>query len=149
MNANSSPDKGHIELLPEEIMYRYVFPYLKAEDIFTLGQCSQKMKKIVVENTLPPLTTHLQYIKTKRRYVSGEKSVYDSSGHNFSFRNATKCNEVKCRCQHFLQSEEWTVLDPKYCESCVISIACILSLECQDCRILLHELRTENWRKFD
>ena len=95
------------------------------------------------------ITTHLQYIKTKRRYVSGEKSVYDSSGHNFSFRNATKCNEIKCRCQHFLQTEEWVVLDPKYCESCVISIACPLSLECQDCRILLHELRTENWRKFD
>ena len=61
MNVNLSLDKAYIELLPEEIMYRYVFSYLKAEDIFNLGQCSQKMKKIVVENTLHPLTTHLQY----------------------------------------------------------------------------------------
>ena len=45
MNVNSSPDKAYIELLPEEIMYRHVFSYLKAEDIFTLGQCSQKNEK--------------------------------------------------------------------------------------------------------
>ena len=149
MNVNSSVDNAYIELLPEEILYRHVFLYLKAEDIFNLGQCSQKMKKIVVENTLHPLTTHLQYIQTKRRYLLGEKSVYDSSRYNFSFNNASKCNEVKCCCQHFLQSEEWMVLDPKYCESCMIIFPCQLRLECRDCCILLDELRTENWRKFD
>ena len=58
-----------------------------------------------------------------------------------------------CYCPRFLQSDEWAVLDPKYCQECSIETLCPnvfgFAGNCWNHSILFDELRSVNKNKFD
>ena len=55
-----------LDAVPTEVLVYYIFPYLRPEDIFNIGECSERMKRMVLDNSRHPLSTHLQYRKTRR-----------------------------------------------------------------------------------
>ena len=65
MDVDLSLHVAYIELIPGEILYRFIFPNLEPEDIFSLGQCWRKMRSLVEENISHPIAIRLQYIRTK------------------------------------------------------------------------------------
>ena len=77
-------------ILPEEIILLHIFPFLNPEDIFNIGECSQRLRNIVTENILHPLSTELQYLKVRKLFFVPEGSVYDNIE---CFRNIKKMFE--------------------------------------------------------
>ena len=153
MELDLSLQVTYIEFIPGEIFYRFIFPNLEPEDIFSLGQCSRKMRSLVEENISHPIAIHLQYVRTRERYIVQENSVYETSGCSTSFKNSIKCNDMTCYCQRFLQIDEWTVLDPEYCQECDIESLCPnvwgFRGNCWNHATLFDELRSVNKTKFD
>lgn len=49
-------DKTFLEESPEEVIVRYVCKHLKLEGIFNIGECSQIMKMIPLDNGCRPLS---------------------------------------------------------------------------------------------
>ena len=105
-----------LDTLPVEVIVCYIFPYLKPEDIFNIGECSERMKRIVLENSHHPLSTHLQYIKNRTIWCDRKKTVYDNEA---PFRKMEKCSKNDCKCQKFSQRKHMVDLKIVNCDLCV------------------------------
>ena len=112
-------DKGSvhtsIEDLPEEIIYSCIFKYLSPIDIFNLGQCSRRLRNIVVYNSTHPLGTRLQHLKTKYKHFMKTPTVYDNMP---CFNLMSKCSKKDCPCFNYHQRKDWIIMDPAFCPSC-------------------------------
>ena len=104
-----------MEVLPDEIILLHIFPFLNPEDIFNIGECSQRLRNIVTENILHPLSTELQYLKVRKMFFVQEESVYDNIE---CFRNIQKCLKTTCKCQNFIQRKNIVMLNPSVCTTC-------------------------------
>ena len=58
----------HIHDIPKDV-YKYIFRYLDAQEIFDLGTCSKTTKSIVVDEVQHPMSTALQQIQTKKLFL--------------------------------------------------------------------------------
>ena len=105
-----------LDALPPEVLVYYIFPYLKPEDIFNIGECSERMKRIVLDNSRHPLSTHLQYLKNRTNWCDQRKTVYDNEA---PFRDMEKCSKYDCKCQNFSQCKYVVVLKMRNCDPCV------------------------------
>ena len=106
--------KMSLETLPG-LVYTKLFTYLSLEDIFSLAQCSQKLKYCVYYNSLHPLSTQLQCLKTKYNHYYKETTVFDDLP---QFYNINKCDKEECQCQLFKQRKNWDVMNPIFCPCC-------------------------------
>ena len=104
-----------MEILPQEIILLHIFPLLNRVDIFNIGECCQRLRGIVTENILHPLSTELQYLKTRKKFFMQEESAYDDIE---SFRNIQKCLKTTCKCQNFIQRKNIVMLNPSVCTTC-------------------------------
>ena len=104
-----------MEILPEEIILLHIFPFLNPEDIFNIGECSQRLRNIVADNILHPLSTELQYLKVRKKFFVQEESIYDNID---CFRNIEKCLKTTCKCQNFIQRKSMVMLNPSICTTC-------------------------------
>ena len=107
-----------INNLPEELFW-YIFKYLNNEEIFDFGQCSIKMKAIVIRYVRHPLSTVMESIRTKRRVIYGISTNYDDASGLLVFECAHKCNSFKCECQIYFQRMDLTVTNPAFCQMCI------------------------------
>ena len=73
---DTNNDKISLENLPG-LVYSKLSIYVSLVDIFSLGQCSQKLKCRVYSNSLHPLSTQLQCLITKYTHYYTERTVYD------------------------------------------------------------------------
>ena len=55
----------HIYDLPKEV-YKYIFQYLNAQEIFDFGTCSERLKTVVIDEVRHPMSTALQQIQTEK-----------------------------------------------------------------------------------
>ena len=106
--------KISLETLPG-LVYTKLFTYLSLEDIFSLAQCSQKLKYCVYYNSLHPLSTQLQCLKTKYNHYYKESTVFDDIP---QFYNINKCNNIECHCQLYKQRKNWVIMNPIFCPCC-------------------------------
>ena len=106
--------KISLETLPG-LVYSKLFTYLSLEDIFSLAQCSQKLKYCVYYNSLHPLSTQLQCLKTKYNHYYKETTVFDDLS---QFYNINKCVKEECPCQLYKQRKKWVVMNPIFCPCC-------------------------------
>ena len=144
MYRNKNSKSCTLEDIPGEVIYTHIFPYLDPQDIYNLGCVSQSMKKVVVDKSLHPLTMYLQYLKTRDHFLKKQKTIYDNSDGNFSFRQVYKCsiinNKNKCECYKFRYRKEWVIIDPAFCLSCNRDEI----INCNDCCMLMSELFNRN-----
>ena len=89
--------------LPAEVLVYYIFPYLGPEGILNISECSEKMKRIVLDNSHHPLSTHLQYLKNMRKWCDRKKTVCDNES---GLRNIEKCSKYDCKCQNISQRKD-------------------------------------------
>ena len=101
-----------MEVLPDEIILLHIFPFLNPEDIFNIGECSQRLRNLVPKNILHPLSTALQYLKVRKMFFVQEESVYDNIE---CLRNIQKCVKTTCKCQNFIQRKSRVMLRPSLC----------------------------------
>ena len=137
--GDTSNTKISLETLPG-LVYTKLFTYLSLEDIFSLGHCSQKLKYCVYYNSLHPLSTQLQCLKTKYNHYYKETTVYDDLP---QFYNITKCDKDECHCQLYKQRKNWVVMNPIYCPCCE------LKFENQLLEIYKYNLNMRNSCNFD
>ena len=104
-----------MDRLPEEIFRNNIFIYLSEEDIFNLGQTTPRLRYILLSNVSHPMATCLQYIKTKRRHIMKEATVYDDA-ENFQFSDL--CVRRGCKCSRFRKRKDVVILDPLNCAEC-------------------------------
>ena len=104
-----------MEILPEKIFLLHIFPLLNPGDIFNIGECCQRLRNIVAENILHPLSTELQYLKARKKFFTQEESAYDNID---CFRNIQKCLKTTCKCQNFIQRKNIVMLNPSVCTTC-------------------------------
>ena len=107
-----------IEKLPEEVFRHNIMKYLSPEDIFHLGEVSQRMKEVILRNLSHPLATFLQYLKTVKSNYYKICSPYDDVD---TFENSELCREYLCECQKFHKRKSVVILDPLYCEDCNVN----------------------------
>ena len=50
IGSSSVNNMASLDALPPEVGVYYIFPYLKPEDILNIGECSERMKTIVLDN---------------------------------------------------------------------------------------------------
>jgi len=103
-----------LDVLPS-VVFKNIFEFLSASDIFHLGRCSTRMSEIVLENSSHPLSTELQCMKTLYKHYYKETTPYDKIER---FRYIDKCEKYDCRCRNYRQRKSWVILDPAACESC-------------------------------
>ena len=98
-----------MEILPEEIILLHIFPFLNPEDIFNIGECSQRLRNIVADNILHPLSTELQYLKVRKKFFVQEESVYDNID---CFRNIKKMFENNMQVSKLYSTQEYGYVKP-------------------------------------
>ena len=105
---NQSERVSKIETIPEEI-FRVIFTHLPAEDIFNLDETSKRMKFVVLNNVTHPLSTKLQYLKTKKKHFEKLPSPYDDIS---TFPYSNLCTKGVCACQLYYKRKTLVVVDP-------------------------------------
>ena len=103
-----------IETIPEEI-FREIFLHLSSKDIFSLGETSKRLSYIVANNVTHPLSTKLQYLKTKKKHYEKLSSPYDNIP-PFPYSNV--CAKEVCECQLYYKRKNLVVIDPLCCVKC-------------------------------
>ena len=109
-------DMASLVELPWEVLVYYIFPYLRPEDIFNIGEWSEDMKRIVLDNSRPPLLTHS---KNMRKWCDRKNTVYDNES---PFRNMEKCLKYDCKCQKFSHRKDVVDLKISKCVKYFIGI---------------------------
>ena len=107
----------HIYSLPNEV-YKYIFQYLNAQEIFDFGTCSERLKTVVIDEVRHPMSTALQQIQTEKILLYNTSTVYGSKNEVPVFKNINQCSNKNCLCQKYKQHDSWIVKDPEHCLSC-------------------------------
>jgi len=107
----------HIYGLPKEL-YKYIFQYLNAQEIFDFGTCSERLRAIVIDEVQHPMSTALQQIQSEKIFLHNISTVYGGRKEASVFKNIKQCSKKNCLCQKYKQQNSWVVKDPKHCLSC-------------------------------
>ena len=132
--------------LPNE-MLRNFMKYMTAEDLFTFGQVNNKFRENVINYCTHPLSTKMQYLKTRKNWYYKEKTVYDLPNGLSMFKNVRKtmCKNDSCECKLYRQRKDWTIIDifycpcseygdkPSTCSECCMLMHEILNIQCESC----------------
>ena len=138
----------HIYDLPKDV-YKYIFRYLEAEEIFDLGSCSKTIKTAVIDEVQHPISTALQQIQTEKTFLYNITTVYGNNKESPIFKNIEQCSNTNCLCRKFKQLNNIVIIDPEHCTPCikywnktVCPHCCLLGLElfnldaCKACSML-------------
>ena len=50
--SSLASNRASLDSVPAEVLVYYICQYLKPEDIFNMGECSERMKRIVLDNSV-------------------------------------------------------------------------------------------------